>query len=138
MSNKVIKNTSEYSIASEFMYRNASIMHLLLKLAPSFGRKIYMRTFLRWENIKKLPFRIASVTPLLNLAEITFSHISCSFFVITVVGFGHKNIEVLYFSSCTSSLAQKYLHFTIRKLDTRKKSVHYLSTIKLYSIRLIQ
>ena len=106
VSNKVIKNTSEYSIASEFMYRNASIMHLLLKLAPSFGRKIYMRTFLRWENIKKLPFRIASITSLLNLAEITFSHISCSFFVITVVGFGHKNIEVLYFSSCTSSLAQ--------------------------------
>ena len=76
VSNKVIKNTSKYSIVSEFMYRNASIMHPPLKLAPSFERNIYIRTFLGWKNIKKLPYRIASIPPLLNLAEITFSQIT--------------------------------------------------------------
>ena len=40
VSNKVISNMSEYSIVSESVYHNASIMHTLLKLAPSLGRKM--------------------------------------------------------------------------------------------------
>ena len=69
--NKVIKSTSEHNVVSEFVYRNASIMHPFLKLAPSFGRKMYIRTSLWWKKIKKLPYRISVHTATFKLRSDT-------------------------------------------------------------------